>query len=232
MREPAPVTAPSRRRRRLSAAALAVVLLAALLLAACGDGDDSAASTTTEPPATSSTTAATTTTTGATPPSTAGAEPGCDRPGSTADQESPDRNAPPVWLLTDVRTSRCDGKDRIVFEFRTVAGDPAATPPYDVDYEDPPFRDSGEGREVTVDGRAFLEVELFPAAIADLDREGAPLTYAGPRSITPSGATFVRQLALFDAFEGYVKWAVGLDAERPFRVQAVAGPPRIVIDVG
>jgi len=42
----------------------------------------------------------------------------------------------------------------------------------------------------------------------------------------------VSQLALFDAFEGYVKWAVGLDAERPFNVQSVTDPPRVVVDIG
>lgn len=156
----------------------------------------------------------------------------CTAPGDTDDEESPDRAAPPVWLLSDVRTGRCGNKDRIVFEFRTVDGAPQATPPYDVDDEDPPFRDSGAGRETHVDGEKFLEVELHPAAIADLDKEGAPMTYTGPRSIDPAGTTFVSQLALFDAFEGYVKWAVGLDAERPFNVQSVTDPPRVVVDIG
>ncbi|MCL4292174.1 MAG: hypothetical protein KJ056_03975 [Acidimicrobiia bacterium] len=223
-------------------ALLTAAVLAALVLAACNGGGDSPATSSTAAPSTASTTRPSTSTTGGgttgsstgttAPAGSPDTDVACDAPGSTRDQESADRPAPPVWLLTDVRTSRCDGKDRIVFEFRPVAGAPDATPPYEVEYEDPPFRDSGAGRETVVLGNRFLEVELHPAAIADLDQESAPLTYSGPRSIEPDGLDFVRQVALFDAFEGYVKWAVGLDESRPFRVQAATDPPRVVVDIG
>jgi len=34
------------------------------------------------------------------------------------------------------------------------------------------------------------------------------------------------------SFESTVKWAIGVDRRRPFRVITLRSPPRVVIDVG
>ncbi len=79
-------------------------------------------------------------------------------------------------------------------------------------------------------GRAFLKVRFEPAWIVDFNQNGAPLTYPGPHEITPSGTNVVRGLALFDASEAVVGWVVGIDGQRPFRVEATAG--KVVVTLG
>lgn len=92
-------------------------------------------------------------------------------------------------------------------------------PGFDVAYADPPFRDSGSGREVTVSGDAFLVVRISPATLADLDAPGVPATYTGPRVITPSDTTTVREIVFFDGFEGQLAWVISMDEKRLFRVE-------------
>ena len=187
-----------------------LLTVAALLLGGCGGEDD-------EPPVTTATTTTVTTTTVTTtiPPVLEGAS-----------------TTPVVWsssitetaLLSDVRIASHEGYDRVVFEFQN------GVPGYDVRYVEPPILADGSGEEVPVSGGAVLVVRMEPALDADLTQESAPQTYTGPTRFSPSTPVVV-ELARAGGFEAVLTWAVGVEAERPFRVTRLEDPARIVLDV-
>ena len=127
-------------------------------------------------------------------------------------------------LLTDVRSARQEGYDRVVFEFEN------GVPGYEVGYVERPIVADGSGEEITVEGGAVLRVRMEPSLDADLTQESAPRTYTGPNRFAPDTAVVV-ELVGTGGFEAVLTWAVGIDAERPFRVTTLSDPPRIVIDV-
>ncbi len=127
-------------------------------------------------------------------------------------------------LLTDVRSARQEGYDRVVFEFAN------GVPGYEVGYVERPIVADGSGDEVAVDGAAVLRIRMEPALDADLTQESAPRTYTGPSRFSPNTAVVI-ELVRTGGFEAVLTWAVGIDAERPFRVATFTDPPRIVIDV-
>jgi len=116
--------------------------------------------------------------------------------------------------LTDVRVAAHDGFDRIVLEF-----DGAEVPGYQVAYIPPPVTADASGAVVPVEGTAFLQLAVSPAA-------GAP----SERIAVPDGVA-VRELVKIGDWEGTVTWAAGVDGERPFAVAELAHPTRLVIDV-
>ena len=127
-------------------------------------------------------------------------------------------------MLTDVRSARQEGYDRVVFEFAN------GVPGYEIGYVERPIVADGSGAEVTVDGAAVLRIRMEPALDADLTQESAPRTYTGPNRFAPDAAVVV-ELVGTGGFEAVLNWAAGIDAERPFRVTTLSDPPRIVIDV-
>lgn len=193
-----------------------MLLVGGLITAGCGssDGDTSPAgsSSTSSPPSTQESTATTTET--------------CAFSGSTnAESVSPGAT---TRLLNAVDVTATGCVESVTF--RLVTATPDAPVGFDVAYADPPFRDSGSGRDVTVPGNAFLVIRMRPAALADLDAPGAPPTYTGPRVIIPTDTTAIRQVAFFDAFEAQLAWVVGLDEERPFRVDS--SPDALTVTIG
>jgi hypothetical protein len=188
---------------------LPTALAVALALSACSSGDDGKAATDKGKTTSSSSTTTSSATGGSTTTTST-----CPRVGST---ETKDSSRPAVdQLLTDVTTATDGCTDTITFTFRPNA---APMPGYQVEYADPPF-DNSAGQTVTPAGTAFLKVRFIPAWIVDLNQESAPLTYKGPRTITPTGLHSVRGLAMYDASEAVVGWVIGLDGQRPFRVDA------------
>ncbi|MGZ4691714.1 MAG: AMIN-like domain-containing (lipo)protein [Acidimicrobiia bacterium] len=190
-------------------------LVFAMLLSGCGSDAKKAR---TDSGHTSSSSTSTTT---SSPTSTTAA---CSSVGST----DPKQNALASvdQLLTDVQTGTDGCIDTVTFTFRASA---APAPSYRIEYADPPFTNSA-GDVVTPAGTVFLRIRFQPSWIADLSQESAPATYTGPKVITPTGLKSVRGLALFDAFEGVVGWAVGLDAKHPFTVEAT--PAKVVVKIG
>ncbi len=136
---------------------------------------------------------------------------------------------PETRFLTDVRVGAHRCFDRVTFEFRPS---PPGGVGYRVQYEAEPLREDGSGRPVEVDGRAFIVVRLSPARDVEFSGGRPERTYRGPEAIRPRGNTRVVEVRHVSSFEGRVKWAIGVDASRPFRVTTLAGPPRVVIDVG
>lgn len=189
-----------------------------LALVACDGGDEPGPESTT-----TSTEAATTTTTGA---STTPPEPCSGGGADTATLAAQAQSASGVSLLTDVRTGRQPCADRIVFDFRS-----GQLPGYSVGYESGPFTLGQSDMPVTVAGEAFLVVRMTPASGVDLESPDARPTYEGPESLTPPGLTHVREIRRLEDFEANLVWVVGLDAQRPFTVGALDGPPRIYVDV-
>jgi hypothetical protein len=127
-------------------------------------------------------------------------------------------------LLTDVRVAAHTGFDRIVFEFEN------GIPGYDVGYAQRPILADGSGAEVAVAGGAVLVVRMEPALDADLTQETAPRTYTGPTRLAPNVGV-ITELVRTGGFEAVLTWAAGVVEKRPFRVERLDNPARIVIDV-
>lgn len=201
-------------RRRLAAAAL----LAAL--AACAGGD--------APPADSATAGAAPDSVASTPaPALPAADTGAPA-GAFAGTLEPTRRERPVTIdatvLTDVRTARQAGYERVVFELR---GD--RMPGYDVLYESGPARQCGSGEPVDVAGTARLLVRLRGTHAHEFAGERAVVTVAerDRRLDFP----LLRQLTLVCDFEAQVEWVLGLAERRPYRVLELRDPTRLVVDI-
>jgi hypothetical protein len=219
-------------RRLLTISAVTLVLLAG-----CSDDDTTptttsttAATTTTSPPGTTaattttSTTAATTTTS---PPGTTAVEGIDPMEGAGTDPVSGEGTADPVALLTDVRTGRHEGFDRITFEFEEGSG----RPDHVVQYVEPPILDDPVGEPVDVAGSAFLSINMTPASSADLSGAELRITYPGPARVPGNGTAELLEAVRTSDFEAVLTWVVGLADRVDFRVTTLDDPPRLVVDV-
>jgi hypothetical protein len=120
--------------------------------------------------------------------------------------------------LRAVRTARHDGFDRLVFEF---AG---PVPGYLVGYG-PPSLSATDDTPVTVAGGAGLAVTLFGGGSWMV-----PDPYDGP-TVVRGDTVVVTEARQVDDFEAVNRWLVGVDRQRPFSVETLSDPSRIVIDV-
>jgi hypothetical protein len=190
---------------------------AALVLAGCDGGGSKGAS---DAGRTSTTRSTSTKPSSTSSPSTTVL---CRFGGST----SPQRNAVVTdnQLLSAVTTGTAPCEDTVTFTFLPSA---APAPSYVIEYSAGPFADSA-GRRVKPPGTAYLRVRFQPAWIADFDQPSAPLTYTGPRVISPTGTKVVRGLAIYAAEEGVVGWIVGLDGRHPIKVDASPGRVSIAV---
>ncbi|MGK5111137.1 MULTISPECIES: AMIN-like domain-containing (lipo)protein [unclassified Geodermatophilus] len=124
--------------------------------------------------------------------------------------------------VTDIRTGRHEGFDRVVFEV-----DGTGTPGWDVRYVDQ-ATSQGSGAPVEVAGDAVLQVTLTGV--------GNPLDtgveeWAGPDPLPGNGTEVVAEVAWDSTFEGTSVAFVGTTAELPFRVYPLDGPARVVLEV-
>jgi hypothetical protein len=201
--------------RRTAAAVLAA---AALVLAGCADspgtGNAAADSTVSSSPSAGGTTPS------ADPTGDAG---NTDAPPSTSDLQ-PD-TAEPVdaadLTVSAVRVAHHEGFDRVVFE---LAGQ--GTPGWQAEYVDSATSE-GTGEPVDLAGPGFLRVILrgtsypYDSGAAELPR--------GPVAV--SGTDVVTGVFYDGTFEGQSLAYVGVDAPAPFRIYALTGPSRVVVDV-
>jgi hypothetical protein len=194
---------------------LAVVAAVVALVAACGD-DDGSDQTSGEPTSGTTTTSAPTTTTPAStgPCAFDGAT---DTVTGTAEGE--------FFQLTAVRAARQPCFDRVVLEFREPG-----RPGYSVGYESRPIVMDGSGDPVAVEGAAFLVLRVDRASGFDA---GANMpSYTGPGRVAPADTVQVREVVRTGDFEGVLTWVVGVDEPRPFIVQVLSDPTRLVVDIG
>ncbi|MBM7806210.1 hypothetical protein JOD57_002047 [Geodermatophilus bullaregiensis] len=124
--------------------------------------------------------------------------------------------------VTDIRTGRHDGFDRVVFEV-----DGTGTPGWDVRYVDTAWS-QGSGEPVDVAGDAVLQVTVTGAGYPyDTGVE----EYAGPDPLPGQGTATVTEVAFDATFEGTTVAFVGTRAQAPFRVYPLEDPSRIVVEV-
>ena len=202
---------------------LCAVLSASLLIAGCGNGDESAAATSSATPSVAGDDmerAADTSAAG----EDGDAATGTSIPSLPADS-SPDTteaSADSLVTVTDIRTGRHDGFDRVVFEV-----DGTGTPGWDVRWVEG-ASSQGSGEAVAVAGEAVLRVTVTGA--------GYPYAtgveeYAGPDPLPGQGTANVTEVAFDATFEGTTVAFVGARAESPFRVYLLQDPSRVVVEV-
>lgn len=126
--------------------------------------------------------------------------------------------------LTDVRTARHLGFDRVVFDLEGTG-----TPGWRVEYVARPAAE-GSGEAVPLEGAAFLQVVLRGVGMP-YDTGVAPFGDDTTR-LSGAGTGGIAQIAPGGVFEGEQQALIGLTGgERPFRVFALTGPARVVVDV-
>ncbi|MGR6966299.1 AMIN-like domain-containing (lipo)protein [Geodermatophilus sp. URMC 61] len=198
------------------------LLLAAALLAACGSGDRATSPSASTGEASSSSSASSAPTSAA--PGTAPEETGADVPPFEGDTQPATREASADALLTvsDIRTGRQDGYDRVVLEMGGTG-----TPGWDVRYVDRAYS-QGTGEPVEVAGEAVLQVTITGAGYPfDTGVE----EWAGPDPLPGDGTQTVTEVAWDATFEGTSVAFVGTTGEAPFRVYALEDPTRVVVEV-
>lgn len=221
----------------LTRAGLGLAVMGVALLVACGGGGQQKSPTpataapvtasATAPPSSATSVAATATRTAvpatftATATATATAAstlPLFVPPAQTVERDPASSVTVPI-VIDDVRVGRNEGFDRIVFEL-TAEGYG-----YSARYV-PTASTCGAGNPVSASGGAQFVVTLRSAAAHD-DAGNATLTST---QIDTPGNPAIRQALSICDFEGIVSWLVGVDAQRPFRVFTLTGPPRLVVD--
>ena len=127
----------------------------------------------------------------------------------------------PVAVLREVRAAEQQGFDRVVFEFEG-----SAVPGYRIGYQDRPVQ-CGSGEPVEVAGGAWLQVQLLPAQAHT--EAGEPTVRERERRLD---LPVVKEIESTCDFEADVTWVLGIDSRRAYRVQELASPARLVVDVG
>ncbi len=126
----------------------------------------------------------------------------------------------PPTALVAIRSAEHATFDRVVFQFR------GRTPGYDIRYVDAVREDPG-GDSVRLRGRAFLRVVFRDASLAEQGISAPPYYTDG----AATGMSSLKDLRKAGDFEGYLSFGVGLDHRAGFRVLALTGPSRVVLDV-
>lgn len=140
--------------------------------------------------------------------------------GTTAATEKR-RDDAPVAVLREVRAAEQQGFDRVVFEFEG-----SSVPGYRIGYVDRPAQ-CGSGEPVAVAGEARLQVQLLPAQAHT--EAGEPTVAERERRLD---LPVLQELESTCDFEADVTWVLGLVSRRPYRVQELASPARLVVDIG
>ena len=139
-----------------------------------------------------------------------------------AEPDTAEASADALVTVTDIRTGRHEGFDRVVFE---VGG--TGTPGWDVRYVDQ-ASSQGSGDPVDVAGEAVLQVTLTGAGYPyDTGVE----EYAGPDPLPGQGTATVTEVAFDATFEGTTVAFIGTSGQAPFRVYLLEDPSRIVVEV-
>jgi len=129
-------------------------------------------------------------------------------------------------LLERIAVGRHEGYDRVVFQFKNDL------PGYRVEYVEPPLKEDGSGKPVSVDGNAIVVVRMEPASGFDLNTAEGVLVYKGPRRIegASAGTSVVQELVRTGDFEAVLSWAIGLSDKVDFRVTTATSPARLIVD--
>jgi hypothetical protein len=129
-------------------------------------------------------------------------------------------------LLERIAVGRHEGYDRVVFQFQN------GLPGYRVEYVQPPLKEDGSGKPVSVKGSAIVSVRMEPASGFDLNTGEGVMTSKGPKRIDGSsaGTSVVQELVRTGDFEAVLNWAIGLSDKVDFRVRTTTSPDRLIVD--
>jgi hypothetical protein len=123
-------------------------------------------------------------------------------------------------VLTDVRAAAHPGFGRVVLEFSGTG-----RPGWTVNYVDRAVMD-GSGEVVDLEGASVLDVYASGTTWPADDY------YRGPSHVRPAGGGDLVDVHVVGTFEGNTQVLAGFDGDHtPFRVFALTGPPRLVVDV-
>ena len=127
--------------------------------------------------------------------------------------------------ITAVRAAHNAGFDRVVFEFGPSTVGTYGLPPWSLAVATEFVGTSG--RQVPVDGNAFLSVRLSNASTVDPTTGKQTFTQTDLRP----GLPLVREVKLIDDFERVTAWGLGLERLACAKVSQLAGPVRLVVDL-
>jgi hypothetical protein len=119
--------------------------------------------------------------------------------------------------LKEVRVAKNKGYDRVVFEF---LGD---IPRYRIEYINSPITNTAD-QEIKVSGKFFVSIILQLLPYPDDEKF--------PEAKIPKGKLsfpVISELQEIEWFEGDRPFVVGLKAKKPYRVQQLKNPARLVI---
>jgi hypothetical protein len=202
---------------------LLALLVLTLALAGCGSdaGNDEAASTNPAPPPAK---------TASSPPSMQTIPECMPLPGVGLDTQmsSALENRETMYLTSvseDTEDNGCSATVEFTFE-RQAPG-----PGFEVSYQPASTAkiQDGSGRELEIEGNAFLVVKLTPAMTAKIDGDQVTKTYKGPNRVQSDVPSFIKEIVKTGDFENTVTWVIGLDEKRPFKT--AAGDAGLEIDI-
>lgn len=127
--------------------------------------------------------------------------------------------------LTAVRIAHNPGFDRVVFEFGPTSVGPYGMPLWAITTTNAFIGISG--KQVPVDGNAFLQVRFRNASTVDPNTGTQTYTQTDFRPALP----LVREVKLTDDFERVMTWGLGLERLACPKVSELAGPVRLVVDL-
>ncbi|MEA2661538.1 MAG: hypothetical protein QOH08_1110 [Chloroflexota bacterium] len=127
--------------------------------------------------------------------------------------------------ITAIRAAHNPGFDRVVFEFGPAPLGTYALPPWSIAVTNEFIGTSG--RQVPVDGNAFLSVRFSDASTVDPTTGKQTFTNTDIRP----GLPLVRQVRLIDDFERVMNWGIGLERLACPKVSTLTGPVRLVVDL-
>ncbi|MDY5126577.1 hypothetical protein SC377_00235 [Actinotignum sp. SLA_B059] len=121
---------------------------------------------------------------------------------------------------TAVRVAGHEGWDRVVVEY-----DSDADLEWFSFFGDEAIQD-GSGRPLDIPGKRFLTLSISGVTYPEDPSQAADLSVPNL-----GGAKVVQGVHVEHAFEGMHQVHIGLDKDRPYRVQVLESPKRVVIDV-
>ncbi|HEX9506706.1 MAG TPA: hypothetical protein VGA62_11965 [Acidimicrobiia bacterium] len=215
-------------RSRVAIIALLLLLVVLGTATACSGSGDSATTTSTSTSSSGPTTTTATTIGG--PP----APVGCPQfRGVTTKLASVGRTS--SGFLVDATAGAVGCVDQVTFTFDSGSAPGTEPPGYVVEYHDPaqdPFVDGNPPVRIDLPGNAFLLVTIKPALSIDPLVEGAPQTYTGNLALAYGDHHYLQIVRKLPDGDNTVRWVIGLDGTRPFRVDRAEDPPRITVYIG
>jgi hypothetical protein len=208
-----------------------VMRLAIVVVAACAPAVTPTPAPTTAPPTASPTPTPTVALPSPTPTPTPSPSPSPSPTGATGTPPPPvcpaqnGGSGAAQAQITAIRVAHDPGFDRVVFEFGPSSVGTYGVPPWSIAVANGFVGTSG--RQVPVDGNAFLSVRFSNASTVDPTTGKQTFTETSIRPAVP----LVRHVQLIDDFERVMVWGLGLERLVCAKVTELGSPVRLVVDL-